>query len=107
MSDKGIPDEILERFYRTVRPPGFWGPMARRLSAEERAAHRGELRLDLLAAAAGIAFCASMVVGFSAAFTARWGLVGGAAIALVASGALFAWLTLRAGHVRRSLVPDG
>jgi Na+/proline symporter len=40
---------ILENFYRTTRPFGFWGPLARLLAPEAAAAMRREHRNDILA----------------------------------------------------------
>lgn len=40
---------VLENFYRTTRPFGFWGPLKRRLSPDARAATEREHRHDLLA----------------------------------------------------------
>jgi len=40
---------VLSRFYRTTRPFGFWGPLAKTLSPEVRKAMRIEHRNDLLA----------------------------------------------------------
>ncbi len=40
---------ILENFYRTTRPFGFWGPVKKRVSAEERASMRREHVCDIAA----------------------------------------------------------
>ena len=68
-------DEVLIAFYRTVRPPGFWGPVAAKLEDAERIAARGEWATDLKAALAGLVFCAALVLALSAVFMRRWDLV--------------------------------
>jgi Na+/proline symporter len=68
-------DAVLIAFYRTVRPPGFWGPVAAKLGDAERIAARGEWATDLKAAVAGLVFCAALVLALSAVFMRRWDLV--------------------------------
>ena len=55
-------DETLERFYRTCRPPGAWGRIARRLEQRERDAISSETRSDILDCALGIAFAATSIL---------------------------------------------
>ena len=43
------PEPVVERFYCTTRPFGFWGDYPNRLPADQRAASRREHRNDLLA----------------------------------------------------------
>jgi len=40
--------ETLRHFYRTTRPFGFWGPLKRELSSEDRAAYALENRNDII-----------------------------------------------------------
>jgi SSS family solute:Na+ symporter len=58
------PDEVLRRFYLTVRPMGFWGPVARHADEKVRRAIRRASRRDLEACAWGVLFCFAMVAGF-------------------------------------------
>lgn len=83
------PMDVLVDFYRTVRPPGFWGPVRARLPASERARDRAEWRADLTSALAGLVFCAGLTVGTSAAVSGQWRWLAGAGVALIGSGALF------------------
>lgn len=100
--------DVLERFYRKVRPPGFWGPVARSVELDPavRSAWRAELRADLGTALAGVVFSAALVVGMGAAFARRWGLFGTTAAAAVASGWAF-WRLYRAGERVRAGLTTG
>ena len=93
--------EVLERFYRRVRPPGFWGPVARALPDGDRAAARTEWGADLAAAGAALVFSAALVVGLGAGFGRAWDLLGVCALAAVAGGAAFTLATMRAARARR------
>lgn len=99
-----VPAERLDAFYRKVRPPGFWGPVARRcdLSAEDgrRALWRG---LSATATAAGSVF--ALIVGFGTwilSAPAPFGLSSGAwAASCVAVGVLLVPAWYRLGYVER------
>lgn len=104
------PTEVLVRFYRRVRPPGLWGPIARaadaaaaagghETAAGARSARRSELRHDLAAAGAGMVFCGALVVGMGAAFGARWLLL--ATTAGLATGSAWAFVRLSSGAERQ------
>jgi SSS family solute:Na+ symporter len=96
------PPEVLAAFYQRVRPPGFWGPVRAELSAQERAVHRAEARLDLGATLGALAACAGMVGGLSAAFARAWGWVWVMVALLAVGGAVFVVLTARAERRRRA-----
>lgn len=105
--------EVLERFYRKVRPPGFWGPVAARLEAVVggggaalRKRRRMELWLDLRAALLGIVCAASMVVGMGALLSRRLPLGGGlwALATLTAYG--FVRLTVQGERERAALTRE-
>ena len=51
--------DVLDRFYRRVRPPGFWGPVARALP---------EISSGFSLRTIGILWCAGMVTFFSSIF---------------------------------------
>jgi SSS family solute:Na+ symporter len=53
--------EVLAEFYRRCKPPGFWGPVTRTLSLEERSQARQEMRLDVWNCVLGIIFCCAAV----------------------------------------------
>jgi solute:Na+ symporter, SSS family len=42
------PDDVVEYFYETTRPFGFWAPFRKRLSAEKQVSLRHEHRVDIL-----------------------------------------------------------
>jgi hypothetical protein len=90
------PMEVLVDFYRTVRPPGFWGPVREQLDPQERSRFKEEWRADLTSAIAGLVFCAGLTVGTSACVTARWGWFAAALLTLVGAGGAF-WRAIRRG----------
>lgn len=89
-------DEVLLRFYRTVRPPGFWGPVAAQLPEAERRAARAEWIGDLKAAAAGLLFCAAVVTTVGAVFVRAWGVLALGATISVLGGYGFVRFSLQA-----------
>lgn len=95
------PMEILTQFYRTVRPPGFWGPVKALLPPEERDRDAQEWRADLASALAGLVFCAGLTVGTSAALTAQWGWLG-VAIGMLVGGGIGFMRAIRRGDLVRS-----
>ncbi|MPZ20477.1 MAG: hypothetical protein GEV06_21575 [Luteitalea sp.] len=62
----GPPEDpkVLDAFYRTVRPIGWWGPVRARLEVGDQQAFREETRRDLRACASGVSFYFSLVVAF-------------------------------------------
>lgn len=50
------PLDILQKFYLTARPIGFWGPVRRSLAGEQAASRAGETRRDLIVCSLGILF---------------------------------------------------
>jgi Na+/proline symporter len=90
------PADVLLRFYRTVRPPGWWGPVAAQLPEAERIAARGEWHADVKAAAAGLLFCAALVMAVGAIFVRDWPLVAGGAAAAAIGGLGFVRFTIKA-----------
>ena len=98
-------DAVLDRFYTTVRPPGWWGPVAARCRAGDSAGADtadGRRRLDLLAASWAFVFCVALVVGLGATFARDWVLTAGCALALAGSGVGFVRMTMAAERSRRA-----
>jgi Na+/proline symporter len=84
------PMEILQKFYLTAKPIGFWGPVRRSLGIETVEADHASLRHDLMACALGILFYFLLT-------TSLFSLMGGripqgvlALVAAVVSGVVFA-----------------
>lgn len=81
------PRERLVVFYRRVRPPGFWGPIAREAGMTPESAARP---LGLWLAGTALTFC--LTLGIGKALFGAWGeamLLGGGAVLAVA--ALLRW----------------
>ena len=81
-------DESLDNFYRTVRPGGWWGPIASRCSdvvIEDQSAARRWLGF-----AAGVVFLYASLVGMGHLLTGRPGSGG----ALLVLGILTGFVTL-------------
>ena len=55
-------DRTLERFYRTCRPPGAWGPIARKLDDREKKAIRSETCSDIVDCTLGVAFASTSIL---------------------------------------------
>jgi hypothetical protein len=79
--------ETLQGFYTRIRPPGFWGPVARACGEEARGIP-GKLVFDVLA---------TTVAVYGLLLGAGWLLLGRplAGAAGVLSGAVLLWLVLR------------
>jgi SSS family solute:Na+ symporter len=84
------PMDVLEKFYRSARPVGLWGPVRRSLAAKGEEPQRTSLGKDLSASAWGIAFYFSLCVALFSAMGGRYVLAGGAFIVAVVTGILFA-----------------
>jgi Na+/proline symporter len=81
--------EILAEFYRRCTPPGLWGPITRKLSAEARREIARDSRIDLWNCGLGVVF-ALCIVACTASLYGRHFVEAAVfgAIAIV-SGALF------------------
>jgi solute:Na+ symporter, SSS family len=64
--------EVLTEFYRRCKPIGFWGPVTRTLTEEDRQRVRMEMRSDLLNCFLGISFCTSAVTLTTSLFGRHW-----------------------------------
>jgi SSS family solute:Na+ symporter len=84
------PMEILESFYATVRPIGWWGPVRDRLGAGNAVVQRREVGRDFLACGMGILFYFSLTLTLFNLMGGR--ILRGATLLAVAvgSGILFA-----------------
>lgn len=101
---KPEPMPVLEDFYRRVRPPGFWGPVAARSDDDGMGAIRSrEVRADLASAAVGVVFCTSLVLGVTATLSRSWGLLAVAGAVAILSGWAWVRALMRGEAVRRSL----
>ena len=81
--------EVLRNFYVAARPIGWWGPVRRSLTEDQRLAIRKETRGDLSACLCGIAFYFSLTVCLFAAFGGYLAMAAGAAIVALTTGILF------------------
>jgi len=87
--------DVLRRFYRDVRPIGFWGPVAAELPAEERESTRQRARAEVAACGWGVAFYFLMVLALFAAMGGRFGLATAAGFLTVITGMMFARSLMR------------
>ncbi len=92
--------DVLDAFYSKVRPPGWWGPVVRRLGSG--ISDRREGRLDMAAAGAGLVFCASLTLTIGACFAGHVPLLCACVPALLLSAWLFARATMAADRLRRA-----
>jgi UPF0716 family protein affecting phage T7 exclusion len=92
--------ETLREFHRRCRPPGFWGPVTRELSATERHAIAAETRRDLADCVLGIAFAASVIVSVISPMGRHWTVFAGALLIALASGGAFITRWSRRGVFR-------
>jgi Na+/proline symporter len=87
--------DVLRRFYRDVRPIGFWGPVEAELPAEERERIKQRGRAEAAACGWGVAFYFLMVLALFAAMGGRFLPSIAAALLTVIAGVLFARSLLR------------
>jgi Na+/proline symporter len=91
---------VLRRFYRDVRPIGFWGPVKAELSMVERESIRRNARRDLTACAWGVTFYFFMVVALFAFLGGHFSLGVLAGAFTVGTGVMFIRLLIRSdGHL--------
>jgi hypothetical protein len=81
--------EVLRKFYVTARPIGWWGPVRRSLTEDERLAMHKETRSDLSACLCGIAFYFALTVCLFGALGGHFTIAAVAGLAALGSGALF------------------
>ncbi|MGH9724535.1 MAG: hypothetical protein ACRD41_05665, partial [Candidatus Acidiferrales bacterium] len=68
--------EVLEKFYRLCKPPGFWGKFTLLLSDEEKIARRAELRNDIAECVLGFVACLGAVATTANLFGRHWVAAG-------------------------------
>jgi len=92
---------VLRKFYRDVRPIGFWGPVSAELPPEERESVKRQVRAELTACGWGVTFYFSMVLALFAALGGRALLAIGAGASTVVTGVIFARLLIRPAYQPR------
>jgi hypothetical protein len=80
--------EVLVKFYRTCRPPGFWGPIAKGLSIEERKNIARETVDSIINGGLGLVMCLSIVATMTSLFGLHFPLAG-----------LFGFITILSGFI--------
>ncbi len=81
------PEKTLVEFYRRSRPPGWWGPIARRAGVEETG--WSFILRGLVVAALGMTTVAAGTIAFSSLYVARWRVVAVAAALCITAGLAF------------------
>ncbi len=81
--------EVLRNFYVSARPIGWWGPVRRSLTEDQRLSIRKETRGDLSACASGIAFYFALTVCLFAVLGGHLTMAAITAIASLGTGLLF------------------
>jgi SSS family solute:Na+ symporter len=81
--------EVLRRFYRDVRPIGFWGPVEAELPAYERASIRKRGLAELMACGWGVAFYFWMVLTLFALMGRHFLVMSLSGLLMLATGAFF------------------
>jgi len=87
--------DTLRKFYRDVRPIGFWGPVEAELPAEERRSIRRRTRAELIACGWGVAFYFLMVLALFAAMGRRFPLAACSSVLAAVMGTIFIRALLR------------
>lgn len=91
---------VLQRFYRDVRPMGFWGPVEAKLSAIDRQSIRQHARRNLIACGWGVMFYFLMVLALFALMGGHFSLGILAGVLTAMTGILFVRLLTRPGEYR-------
>jgi SSS family solute:Na+ symporter len=93
--------DVLRRFYRDVRPIGFWGPVEAELPVEERAFIRKCARAELAACGWGVAFYFLMVLALFAVMGRHFRIATASSVLAAVMGVTFirklVWPHNRAG----------
>jgi hypothetical protein len=83
------PEDTLVEFYRRSRPPGWWGPIARRAGVRETG--RAFLLRGLGVAVLGMTAVAAGTIAFSSLYVARWSVAAVAVALCLLAGVAFRW----------------
>jgi Na+/proline symporter len=81
--------DVLRRFYRDVRPIGFWGPVEAELPPQERQCIRKRARSELAACGWGVAFYFLMVLALFAFMGGNFRIAAASSVIAVAMGVTF------------------
>jgi Na+/proline symporter len=81
--------DVLRKFYRDVRPIGFWGPVKAELPAEERKSINARARAEIIACCWGVACYFLLVLAAFSAFGGHFAIAGLSGILSIATGAMF------------------
>jgi hypothetical protein len=81
--------DVLRRFYRDVRPIGFWGPVEAELPPQERKSIRQRGRTEVVACGWGVAFYFLMVLALFAIMGGNFRIAAGSSVLAVAMGVIF------------------
>jgi hypothetical protein len=91
---------VLQKFYRDVRPMGFWAPVEAELSIIERKSIKQHSRRNLIACAWGVVFYFLMVLALFALMGGHFSLGILAGVLTAMTGVLFVRLLTRTGEYR-------
>lgn len=81
--------DVLRKFYRDVRPIGFWGPVKAELPLEERKSINARAGAEIIACCWGVACYFLMVLAAFSAFGGHFAFAVLSGIASVATAAMF------------------
>jgi SSS family solute:Na+ symporter len=81
--------DVLRRFYRDVRPIGFWGPVKAELPLEERKSINARARAEIIACCWGVACYFSLVLAAFSVFGGHFALAILSGMSSVATGGMF------------------
>ena len=79
----------LQEFHRRCRPPGFWGPVTKGLSQEQRQIIRRETVRDIIDCGLGILFCAGAILITLSLFARNVAVLAVATPVFLLGGGLF------------------
>jgi len=81
--------DVLRKFYRDVRPIGFWGPVKAELPAEERKSINTRTRAEVIACCWGVSCYFSMVLATFSVMGGHFVLAIGSGLLALATGVMF------------------
>jgi len=90
LATKPTPSAVVDYFYQTTRPFGWWGPFSRRLAPEVRSVWRREHRNDLISSAVALVWQVTLFLVPMQILTRNWvGVWTTLPILLAASAGLY------------------
>ena len=87
--------DVLRKFYRDVRPIGFWGPVAAELPTEERESIKRRGLAEIAACGWGVAFYFLMVLSLFAMMGRHFPLAVISGALMAAAGVVFTRALMR------------